>query len=126
MVIAHIVSTLEEKERTKEAVSFFKNHGIEVPYDWITAELHESKNPKRKIKEEFDSIKNSDLFVLMNPRGGGKGVYIKFGYALALGKPCFVVGNPENVSLLFKADNVFLCNNLNDILLHLKKLKIIG
>lgn len=67
---------------------------------WLDVEDIATGTPDQAVMD-LDDIRVADIFVVYKPREThGRttgGHHVEFGYALALGKPIVLIGEPENV-----------------------------
>lgn len=79
--------------------------GISVTSSWIDSEFmptdHYTESECTQIAESnFNDIKSSDALILISgPDKYSGGKFVEAGYAMALGKPVFVVGHRENMQM---------------------------
>lgn len=57
-------------------------------------------SPDKSIQEDFESIKNSDVFLFLHPLRMQSSSLIELGYAIALGKKIVIVGKKCNLPYL--------------------------
>lgn len=89
-----------ESARAAREVLIAKGH--EVNSRWIDSHLQENIGPKDRAKEamiDLQDVDYADALVLLNypdfPVTPGR--FIEFGYALASGCECYVVGEPTTI-----------------------------
>lgn len=108
----YIAGRLQDRERIAEIRKELEAAEIEVTADWITqatvplpGDLAECR---RDIEVDLRQIAEADVFVLFKPTSSHGdttgGHHVETGYALALGKPVFLVGSAEN--LFHRHENV--------------------
>lgn len=96
--IANLFSELEETKLKAEDIK--EQLGWNCTASWIYG--GEKGLRRREIAEkDLEDVYHSDCLIAISyPRGlpkPGGGRWVEFGYALGLGKKCFVIGNYENV-----------------------------
>lgn len=57
-------------------------------------------SPDKSIQEDFDSIKNNDVFLFLHPLKMQFSSLIELGYAIALGKKIVIVDRKSNLPYL--------------------------
>jgi|ERR1700741_685811 len=89
-----------------------RNAGHEVTSNWI---YQQSGIPEKDAVQDLEDIRRSDALILYAPPFGykpGKGKYVEFGFALALGKRCIVI-DPDNC-IFFKLSNVRIARDIEE------------
>lgn len=57
-------------------------------------------SPEKSVTEDFESIKNNDVFLFLHPSKMQTSSLIELGYAIALDKRIVIVGRKENLPYL--------------------------
>lgn len=102
----YIASRLKHKNEVKKLINLLEDKGYTCTHDWTRGEklkpYAENLDQSQKLADEqVKSIKNCDLFVLLNPDEGGTGMYVELGVAIAENKQIFVVGEFTKPVFLF-------------------------
>lgn len=102
----YIAGRSEDQAKIAEIKAEFEASEIEVNAGWIQQkDLSIDKDglseKRRKLWIDLTQIAEADIFVLFNPqdahRTGTGGRHVETGYAIALGKPIFLIGSGENI-----------------------------
>jgi nucleoside 2-deoxyribosyltransferase len=108
----YIAARIEDREQAEGIKKELEGHGVEVTAAWIRieGELKLEEIPDEKVREEerqkrlqmdLDQVKDADALVLYKPlsahRNTTGGHHVETGYALAFGKPVFLIGTRENI-----------------------------
>ena len=83
----YIASSLANYEQVRELSRLLKEAGWELTYDWTThcqAEETDAETLRSIGERECEGIKQSDIVILLTPRG--RGTHTEFGMAIALDK----------------------------------------
>ncbi len=132
----YVASPFGEMKRAKELMTKLEQLGYIITQDWTDEifDLIKSKG-REDINASADliGVQRSDAVVLLVPLKGGRGMWIEFGYALALGRSVFVLplssydSQPTNEDIKKMVDSsVFLslaevCQTENQLLYKLRK-----
>lgn len=87
----YLASSFLNKYNAREAMNFLEDHNHRITYDWTAHEETTSTAVlQRESVEDLQGVKDADAFILLLP--GRRGSASELGAALALGKPCIIVG----------------------------------
>lgn len=100
MITVYLASRSEDRPQMRTLRTALAAHGIVCTSRWLDVEDISTGTPDQALMD-LDDIRAADLFVVYKPREThGRttgGHHVEFGYALALGKPIVLMGEPENV-----------------------------
>ena len=102
-MIAYIAAPFKRKREALEVARELEGMGIESNARWLTAHP-DSDDPVelgRQAEDDLRDVAAADIFILLNYKGwlmeGQGGKHVETGYALAMGKPVYLVGKRWNV-----------------------------
>lgn len=108
----YIAAPFEERDVCLELKKVVQQYGVEVTSTWLTDADGNSANMaaikdrfhdcRCRAVKDFQDIDAADVYVLYKPKALHRkpttgGHHVELGYALAKGKPCFIIGDRENV-----------------------------
>lgn len=95
----YIAGKYSSRERLCEYASQLRGRGAYVNSEWLEGTHSEATTElsKKAAVADIEDIRNSDYFVMFNDDPTSPGRNVELGYALALGKGCFIVGSPTSV-----------------------------
>lgn len=121
MITAYVAAPFGRKEEARFARKRLEASGIAVKARWI-----DNHHPNEAVNKEIacleanhdlEDIAASDILVLVHypefAKEGTGGKHFECGYAVALGKPVFVVGQPTSVFHHLK-DEVWVVDTVED------------
>lgn len=116
---AYVAARMENQRDASEIRDTLRRHDIEVVAKWIDerpANRDDSiEDKRRRLHMDLSDVADSDVLVLFKPqdthRSTTGGHHVEFGWALALGKPAFLVGTREN--LFHWHENVVECDTVD-------------
>jgi hypothetical protein len=96
------------------AKAILEEHGVYCTSTWLTPHDNQSmdalkaRGPDVVVKEareraikDFDDIREADCLLVLSPRKGFRnatgGKHVETGFALAIGRPIFLMGERENI-----------------------------
>ncbi|HVI39168.1 MAG TPA: nucleoside 2-deoxyribosyltransferase [Anaerovoracaceae bacterium] len=90
------------RDLAKQVRNHLVGAGIEVTSRWLDfpGDSHDPEVLQREAINDLEDVRKADALVLLNLQKRGEetsGKAVETGYALALGKPVYMVGNPSNV-----------------------------
>ncbi len=97
LYLAHNFSAREALRN--KTVPKLEKMGHTVQARWITELDHEKDGPAAEAIKDLVDLKQCDALVFFADQFGdrpGRGKYVEFGYALALNKKIFIVGDDHN------------------------------
>lgn len=100
---AYIAAPFKRKKEALEAQNLLRELGIGSTTRWLSQ--HPSTDDPAELavqaQDDLEDVDTADIFILLNYKGwvmeGQGGKHVETGYALAKGKPVYVVGKPWNV-----------------------------
>ena len=98
-----------------EVVPLFQSKGFEITSRWILNPPNQDWNSASQ--EDFEDIGSANILVLFADQTGptpGRGKYVEFGMAVALGKDVVVIG--ENNCIFFNLPRVARVDTLEEAL----------
>lgn len=98
----YIAGRFEDKQKISEIKRELEAAEIEVGSDWISMNAAVSDEERSRFAEiDLRQVRECDILVLFKPvdshRDTSGGHHVETGYALALGKPVFLIGSAENI-----------------------------
>jgi nucleoside 2-deoxyribosyltransferase len=106
MLRVFVSGPFEEQQLAREWRNFLQDQGYQVQSGWldepaVAAEDLTDEHKGLLATRDLDDLDDCDVLVAINPesyrRGGTGGRHVELGYALALGKPVFVIGVKSNI-----------------------------
>ena len=100
MKTTYLAARFPRRAELESYVPQFKEAGFEVTARWVFG--GEEGLTRSDIAElDLDDVYDADVIVLFTEEYGSKqsggGRFVEFGYAMALGKECYAIGDYENV-----------------------------
>jgi nucleoside 2-deoxyribosyltransferase len=96
----YLAGKYDQRALLQTYASKLRSRGFYVHAEWLEGG-HEDTLDVDQYREfataDFFDIRNSDCFVMVNTAGVSAGRNIEFGYALAHGKPCYIIGTPTSI-----------------------------
>lgn len=91
------------REKVIEITTFLQKKGFDV-YSEINKTATESDydSPIKSIKDDFQRIKSSDIFIMFHPQKMQTSTLIELGYACAFNVKIIIIGNKNNLPYLAK------------------------
>ena|SRR3990167_129198 len=107
----YIASRFQDRDDAIGYKYYLQDLGLECTSTWLTDQdgngtnmaTLEGKNEecRQRASADFKDIADADIFIVLSPRKahgtGSGGRHVEVGYAVALGKPVFLLGHRENV-----------------------------
>lgn len=112
----YVGTSLLNAERAKAFISRLMLSGVDITYDWTD---HDGSSNDVELKEiainEFNGVKNCDIFVMIHPARNGS--HFEFGVACALNKPVIIIQEFEvEKKSFYYLNNVKIFNSENNAL----------
>ncbi len=121
MLKVYIAAPYEERGYAITVKALLETAGFEVPAQWLAAGGDQLTDAGARM--DLADVADANVLLALNPtwwkeRGTG-GRHVEFGYALALGKPVILLGEPSNIFHLLSS--VIVVNDLHplDVIPHL-------
>lgn len=115
----YLSTSFHERARAKAMADRLRFNGIEIAYDWFTADRPTGTTSDADLTDrqritfasaELDAIREADVFWLLAPTTQSRGAWFEFGYAAACAHhPSLVVSGPARRDSIFTeiADECF-------------------
>lgn len=115
----YIAAPFVRRDVAKAHREILAKNGVLSTATWLDTHLSDYTTPpdilRREALEDLLDIHRADGFVLLDYwKGEGRGMFVELGFALAKGKPVWVVG-AENNCIFYHHPNVRVVNDLNAI-----------
>lgn len=100
MKTTYLAARFHRRPELEQYVPLFNKAGFDITARWVFGGEEGLLRSDISIMD-LEDVKNADVMVLFTeeygvPQSGG-GRFVEFGYAMALGKECYVIGDYENV-----------------------------
>lgn len=107
----------------EDTIKKLKASGFKITFDW-TKHPHfiyrEQPELAKKYSElELQAIDSSDVFILVSDREGS-GMYVEMGYALAKGKPVYIIGEWNQKPIFMFHPQVIKRQTIREVISDLK------
>lgn len=94
MSSVYVATSLLNADQAKLVINRFREHGIEVTYDWtIHGQVFDDERLRQYGIEELDGVLRAELLFMMHPARSG--THVELGAALASNKPVVIVCDPS-------------------------------
>ncbi len=97
----YIAAPFKRKEEARRAREILESLGIGCTSRWLDTHLSDYDSPpdvlQREALEDFHDVHRAEGLVLLDGfPGEGRGMFVELGYALAKGKPIWVLEGVQN------------------------------
>jgi nucleoside 2-deoxyribosyltransferase len=98
----YVAARFTRKDEVAALAMRIERAGAVVCTDWFLeaeSDLHELSDDVRQSRAERDisHVRNCDILVMLAGGGARGGRHFEFGFAMALGIPCWIVGEREHI-----------------------------
>lgn len=91
------------RKKVIDITTFLEGKGFDV-YSEINKTATESDydSPVKSIKDDFQKVKSSDIFIMLHPQKMQTSTFIELGYACAFNVKIIIIGDKNNLPYLAK------------------------
>jgi nucleoside 2-deoxyribosyltransferase len=97
----YLAAMFSRQEEMQEIGEHLKSKGFEIMSRWVYGGEATAGSPENCAILDLEDVDAADAIVCFTHQKGritsGGGRHVEFGYALANGKRCFVIGPEENI-----------------------------